>query len=37
MGNVRNGLAVTDGAEPADETAEVSARTAFGDIVIRRA
>ncbi len=37
MGNVRNGLAVADRPEPADETAEVHARTAFGDIVIRRA
>ncbi len=37
MGNVRNGLAVTDSPEPADETADVSARTAYGDIIIRRA
>lgn len=37
MGNVRNGLAVTDSPEPADQTAEVHARTSFGDIVIRRA
>ncbi len=37
MGNVRNGLTVTSRPEPADETAEVHARTAFGDIVIRRA
>jgi DUF4097 and DUF4098 domain-containing protein YvlB len=37
MGRVRNSLAVTGGAEPSDETAEVNARTAFGDIVIRRA
>jgi DUF4097 and DUF4098 domain-containing protein YvlB len=37
MGNVRNGLAVTGSPEPADETAEVHARTAFGDVIIRRA
>jgi DUF4097 and DUF4098 domain-containing protein YvlB len=37
LGNVRNGLAVADSPEPADETAEVRARTSFGDIVIRRA
>jgi DUF4097 and DUF4098 domain-containing protein YvlB len=37
MGNVRNGLTATDSPEPADETAEVHARTAFGDILIRRA
>lgn len=37
LGNVRNSLAVADSPEPADETAEVHARTAFGDIVIRRA
>ena len=37
LGNVRNSLAVTDSPEPADETAEVHAQTAFGDIVIRRA
>jgi DUF4097 and DUF4098 domain-containing protein YvlB len=37
MGRVRNSMAVAGGAEPSDETAEVSARTAFGDIVIRRA
>jgi DUF4097 and DUF4098 domain-containing protein YvlB len=37
LGSVRNGLAVTDRPEPADETAEVHARTAFGSIVIRRA
>jgi len=37
LGNVRNSLAVTDSPEPADETAEVHARTSFGDIVIRRA
>jgi DUF4097 and DUF4098 domain-containing protein YvlB len=37
MGSVRNGLATTDSPEPADQTAEVHARTAFGDIVIRRA
>ncbi len=37
LGSVRNGLATTDSPEPADETAEVHARTSFGDIVIRRA
>ena len=37
LGNVRNSLAVTDSPEPADETAEVHARTSLGDIVIRRA
>jgi DUF4097 and DUF4098 domain-containing protein YvlB len=37
LGNVRNSLTVTDSPEPADETAEVHARTSFGDIVIRRA
>ena len=37
LGSVRNGLAATDRPEPADETAEVHARTSFGDIVIRRA
>ena len=37
LGNVRNSLAVADRPEPADETAEVHARTSFGDIVIRRA
>ena len=37
LGTVRNGLAATDSPDPADETAEVHARTAFGDIVIRRA
>ncbi len=37
LGSVRNGLAATGRPEPADETAEVHARTSFGDIVIRRA
>lgn len=37
LGSVRNGLAATDRPEPADETAEVHARTSFGDIAIRRA
>ena len=37
MGSVRNGLAAADSPEPADQTAEVHARTAFGDIIIRRA
>jgi len=37
LGSVRNGLAATERPEPADETAEVRARTSFGDIVIRRA
>ena len=37
MGTVRNGLAATDSPQPADQKAEVHARTAFGDIIIRRA
>jgi DUF4097 and DUF4098 domain-containing protein YvlB len=37
LGSVRNSLSATDRPDPADETAEVHARTAFGDIVIRRA
>ena len=37
LGSVRNGLATADRPERADETAEVHARTAIGDIVIRRA
>ncbi len=37
MGHVRNSLAATDSPQPADETAEVHAQTAFGDIIIRRA
>ena len=37
LGSVRNGLANADHPEPADETAEVHARTAVGDIVVRRA
>jgi DUF4097 and DUF4098 domain-containing protein YvlB len=37
LGRVRNSLAVADSPDPADETAEVHARTAFGDVVIRRA
>jgi DUF4097 and DUF4098 domain-containing protein YvlB len=37
MGSVRNGLVTAGGPEPADEKAEVHARTAFGDISIRRA
>jgi DUF4097 and DUF4098 domain-containing protein YvlB len=37
LGSVRNGLTSADHPEPADETAEVHARTAVGDIVIRRA
>jgi Toastrack DUF4097 len=37
MGSVRSGLAAADSPEPADETAEVHARTSYGDIVIRRA
>lgn len=35
-GSVRNSLAASDGPEPSDETVEVRARTAYGDIVIRR-
>lgn len=36
-GRVRNSLAAADDPGPAGETVEVKARTAFGDIVIRRA
>jgi DUF4097 and DUF4098 domain-containing protein YvlB len=37
MGNVRNEMDATPSPGPADEVAEVSARTSFGDITIRRA
>ena len=37
LGHVRNSLAAADSPQPADETAEVHAQTAFGDIIIRRA
>lgn len=36
IGSVRNSLDATDGPGPSTETAEVRARTSFGDIVIRR-
>jgi len=36
FGKVRNELTVTDGPAESDEQAEVRARTAFGDILIRR-
>ncbi|UNS95163.1 DUF4097 domain-containing protein [Streptomyces tubbatahanensis] len=36
-GTVRNSLTSVDGPTPAEETAEVRARTTLGDIVIRRA
>jgi len=36
FGRVRNELDAFDGPEPTDETVEVRARTAHGDIVIRR-
>ncbi|NEK59932.1 DUF4097 domain-containing protein [Geodermatophilus sabuli] len=36
-GNVRNLLTPTGGPEDAEETVEIRARTAYGDIVIRRA
>jgi Putative adhesin len=37
FGHVRNHMDSTDSPEPADEIVEVSARTSYGDIVIRRA
>lgn len=37
FGRVRNQLDESAGPEPSDETAEVRARTSYGDIVIRRA
>ena len=37
FGRVRNSLDATDSPAPAHETAEVNARTAYGDIIIRRA
>ena len=36
FGRVHNSLDASDGPEPSDETVEVRARTAYGDIVIRR-
>jgi DUF4097 and DUF4098 domain-containing protein YvlB len=36
FGNVHNSLAATDGPEPTDKTVQVRARTAYGDIVVRR-
>jgi hypothetical protein len=36
FGHVRNDLEAAQSPAPADETAQVSARTSFGDIVIRR-
>jgi hypothetical protein len=36
FGRIRNHLDDSDGPGPSDQTAEVSARTSFGDIVIRR-
>ena len=36
FGRVHNHLDASDGPGPSDQTAEVSARTSFGDIVIRR-
>lgn len=36
-GRVRNDLDASDGPGPSDETVEVHARTAFGDVVVRRA
>ena len=36
FGNVRNELTATDGPVETDDTAEVRARTAFGDIIIHR-
>ncbi len=37
FGSVRNQMDAADRPEPSDETAEVRARTSYGDIVIRRA
>jgi len=37
FGRVRNSLDATNSPAPAHETAEVNARTAYGDIIIRRA
>jgi DUF4097 and DUF4098 domain-containing protein YvlB len=37
FGRVRNSLAAADNPQPADQTAELHAQTAYGDIVIRRA
>jgi Putative adhesin len=37
FGRVRNHMDATDNPEPADAVVEVSARTSYGDIVIRRA
>ena len=37
FGRVRNELTASSGPEPSDQTAEVRARTSYGDIVIRRA
>jgi len=36
FGSVRNELDVADRPEPTDETAEVRARTSYGDIIVRR-
>ena len=36
-GRVRNLLAPADGPDDAEETVEIRARTAYGDVVIRRA
>jgi DUF4097 and DUF4098 domain-containing protein YvlB len=36
FGRVRNSMEATDSPGPAEETADVRARTSFGDIVIRR-
>ncbi|MDQ6898211.1 MAG: DUF4097 domain-containing protein [Candidatus Dormibacteraeota bacterium] len=36
FGRVRNHMDVADSPEPSDETVEVSARTGYGDIAIRR-
>ena len=37
FGRVHNTLDAAGGPDPAEETVEIRARTAFGDIVIRRA
>ena len=37
FGHVRNHMDSADSPEPTDSVVEVSARTSYGDIVIRRA
>ena len=35
-GSVRNDMAASEGPQPSDETADIRARTSFGDVVIHR-